>query len=127
MALITETGRRRATDAQPFTVKPVPNIDLATDFAAAMAVVEKTADLHMRAALETRRQPPTETQRESLETARDGFQRVSVALRTLLEATLADLEADMEAAGAPWTPGNAGEVKGANAWLTLTGRTPGRH
>jgi len=51
------------------------------------------------------RQAPTTTQRESLEIARGGFQRVSIALRTLLEETLAELEADMEAAGAPWTPG----------------------
>jgi len=51
------------------------------------------------------RQTPTTTQRESLEIARGGFQRVSIALRTLLEETLAELEADMEAAGAPWTPG----------------------
>ena len=180
MALITEAGVERVGDPQPFTVKPVPNIDAATDFAAAMAFAEETADLqrrargaaaeigrardrlrHMRAALdetpaagddlytrleaiETRlagiavrlqgdpargalnepsapsimgrigqvagghwgtRQPPTQTQRESLEIARGGFQRVSIALRTLLEETLAELEADMEAAGAPWTPG----------------------
>ncbi len=180
MALITESGVERVGDPQPFTVKPVPNIDAATDFTAAMAFAEETADLqrrargaaaeigrardrlrHMRAALDetpaasddlyTRleaiearlagiaarlqgdpargalnepsapsimgrigqvagghwgtRQPPTQTQRESLEIARGGFQRVSIALRTLLEETLAELEADMEAAGAPWTPG----------------------
>ena len=51
------------------------------------------------------RQPPTETQRGSLEIARGGFERVSVALGALLEEALPALEADLEAAGAPWTPG----------------------
>ena len=51
------------------------------------------------------RQGPTETQRASLAIARGGFMRVSAALRTLVDEALAGLEADMEAAGAPWTPG----------------------
>ncbi len=180
MALITETGVERVGDPQSFTVKPVPNIDAATDFTAAMAFAEETADLlrrargaaaeigqvrdrlrHMRAALDqtpaaandlyTRlegieqrlagiavrlqgdpargalnepsspsilgrlgqvagghwgtRQPPTATQRESFEIAQGGFMRVSMALRALVDEALAELEADMEAAGAPWTPG----------------------
>ena len=180
MALITEDGIERTGASQPFAVKPVPNIDTATDFAAATAFQEETADLlrrargaaaeigrtrdrlrHMRAALDetpaaggelyTRleaiearlegiaarlqgdpaprrlnepgapsilgrigqvagghwgtRQAPTETQRASLATARGGFARVAAALRSLLDDELAGLERDMEAAGAPWTPG----------------------
>ncbi len=177
MALITESGVERVGEPQTFTVKPVPNIDAATDFAAVMAFAEETAELqrraraaageigaargqlrHMRAALdetpaagddlytrlemiETRlagiagrlqgdparsrlnepsapsimgrigqvagghwgtRQAPTATQRESLEIARSGLQRVTIALTTLLEETMAGVEADMVAAGAPW-------------------------
>ena len=51
------------------------------------------------------RQAPTETQRVSLAIAREGFGEVVAALRSLLEGELAGLERDMEAAGAPWTPG----------------------
>ena len=180
MALITEDGVERVGEPQSFTVKPVPNIDAATDFTAATAFAGETADLlrrargaaaeigqvrdrlrHMRAALDetpaagdelhTRlegiearmagiavrlqgdparsalnepsspsilgrlgqvagghwgtRQPPTATQRESFEIAQGGFMRVSMALRALVDEALAELEADMEAAGAPWTPG----------------------
>ena len=51
------------------------------------------------------RQGPTATQRASLAIAREGFEAVAVTLRSLLEEDLAGLERDMEAAGAPWTPG----------------------
>ena len=51
------------------------------------------------------RQEPTGTQRASLATAREGFEEVVGALRSLLRDDLAVLERDMEAAGAPWTPG----------------------
>jgi hypothetical protein len=51
------------------------------------------------------RQPPTATQRESFEIAVGGFMRVSTALRALVDEALAELAADMDAAGAPWTPG----------------------
>ena len=180
MALITETGVERLGEPQSFTVKPVPNTAPGTDFAAATAFQQETADLqrrargaaaeigwardrlrHMRAALDETpaasdelyqrldgiearlagiagrlqgdpapgrlnepsapsiagrigqvagghwgtRQAPTETQRASLEIARGGFERVSQALRVLVDEALAGLEADMEAAGAPWTPG----------------------
>ena len=180
MALITETGVERLGEPQSFTVKPVPNAAPGTDFVAAAAFQEETADLqrrargaaaeigwardrlrHMRAALDETpaagdelyqrlegiearlagiagrlqgdptpgrlnepsapsiagrigqvagghwgtRQAPTETQRASLEIARGGFERVSQALRVLVDEALAGLEADMEAAGAPWTPG----------------------
>ena len=51
------------------------------------------------------RQAPTETQRVSLVIAREGFGEVVAELRSLLGDDLAGLERDMEAAGAPWTPG----------------------
>ena len=51
------------------------------------------------------RQAPTETQRASLAVAREGFDEVAAALGSLLRDDLAALERDMEAAGAPWTPG----------------------
>ena len=180
MALITETGLERVGEPRGFTVKPVPNAAPGTDFVAATAFQQETADLqrrargaaaeigwardrlrHMRAALDETpaageelyqrlegiearlagiagrlqgdpapgrlnepsvpsiagrigqvagghwgtRQAPTETQRASLEIARGGFERVSQALRVLVDEALAGLEADMEAAGAPWTPG----------------------
>ncbi|MDE2870067.1 MAG: glycosyl hydrolase, partial [Gemmatimonadota bacterium] len=51
------------------------------------------------------RQEPTGTQRASLAIAWEGFDEVVAALRSLLRDDLAALERDMEAAGAPWTPG----------------------
>ena len=180
MALITEAGVEQVADPRPFTVKPVPNIDLSTDFTAAMAFAAETAELqrlaqgaaaeiarardrlsHMRAALDETpkagpelyqrleeiegrlavlaaelqgdpaprrlnepivpsimgrigqvagghwgtRQEPTATQRASLAIAREGLGEVVAALRSLLDEDLAALERDMEAAGAPWTPG----------------------
>ena len=180
MALITEAGVERVGGPRAFTVKPVPNIDAATDFVAAAAFAEETAELqrrsrgaaaeiarardrlrHMRAALDETpaagdelyqrlegidarlaevaarlqgdptpgrlnqprapsiasrigqvagghwgtRQEPTGTQRASLAIAREGLDEVVAALRSLLEGDLAGLERDMEAAGAPWTPG----------------------
>ena len=51
------------------------------------------------------RQEPTGTQRASLANAREGFDEVVAALRSLLRDDIAVLERDMEAAGAPWTPG----------------------
>ena len=51
------------------------------------------------------RQAPTATQRRNLEIAHDDFVGLRQDLSALLENTLAQLEADLEAAGAPWTPG----------------------
>jgi hypothetical protein len=51
------------------------------------------------------RQTPTVTARRSLELGREGFAVLAEELRTLLEGDLARLEQDLEAAGAPWTPG----------------------
>jgi hypothetical protein len=51
------------------------------------------------------RQAPTETQRRSLEIARSRFASLSASLKRLIETDLAAIEAGMEAAGAPWTPG----------------------
>ena len=51
------------------------------------------------------RQTPTETQRESLRIAAGEFEGLRGELRSLVDEDLAGLEADLEAAGAPWTPG----------------------
>ncbi len=49
MALVTEDSVEPLGEPQAFTVKPVPNIDMSTDFVAAMAFAEETADLQRRA------------------------------------------------------------------------------
>ena len=51
------------------------------------------------------RQTPTATARGSLELGRAGFTALSGELRVLLDNDLVQLEEDLEAAGAPWTPG----------------------
>jgi photosystem II stability/assembly factor-like uncharacterized protein len=51
------------------------------------------------------RQMPTETQRASLEIARDGFSNLEGELTALIEEELSRLESDLVAAGAPWRPG----------------------
>ena len=51
------------------------------------------------------RQTPTATHRRNLQIARDGFGALSQELSAVIEDELARLEADLEAAGAPWTPG----------------------
>ena len=51
------------------------------------------------------RQAPTLTQRTSLRIAADAFAALSTELTALLDGRLGDLEAALEAAGAPWTPG----------------------
>ena len=51
------------------------------------------------------RQTPTATQRRSLETAQLEFGDVRQELSTIIDTDVAQLEADLEAAGAPWTPG----------------------
>ncbi len=48
---------------------------------------------------------PTATHRRSLEVAEREFAETQADLRALVETDLAKLEADMAAAGAPWTPG----------------------
>ncbi len=50
-------------------------------------------------------QGPTATHRESLEVAGKELSEAEADLRTLVDTDLAQLEADMAAAGAPWTPG----------------------
>jgi photosystem II stability/assembly factor-like uncharacterized protein len=49
--------------------------------------------------------PPTKTEREQYELAGAQFATQLAALRTLIETDLARLEATLETAGAPWTPG----------------------
>jgi photosystem II stability/assembly factor-like uncharacterized protein len=48
---------------------------------------------------------PTATHRRSFEIGREEFSRVEVDLRTLIDTDLPALEAKMERAGVPWTPG----------------------
>ena len=48
---------------------------------------------------------PTETHRRSLEIAAAEFGEIEVDLRQLIDVDLSALEAQMEAAGVPWTPG----------------------
>jgi len=57
------------------------------------------------------RQMPTATQRESMELGRAAFEQLSEDLAALVGGDLAQLEADLEAAGAPWTPGRRGAVQ----------------
>lgn len=51
------------------------------------------------------RQMPTATQRRDIEIASSAFETLVRALNALIEGAVARLEADLEAAGAPWTPG----------------------
>jgi len=51
------------------------------------------------------RQTPTATQRRDLEIATAAFETLARDLKALVEGDLARLKADLEAAGAPWTPG----------------------
>ncbi|CAG1005313.1 hypothetical protein PHYC_03218 [Phycisphaerales bacterium] len=50
-------------------------------------------------------QPPTVTQREQYAIACDEFEKTLATLRGLYEKDLKELEARLEAAGTPWTPG----------------------
>jgi photosystem II stability/assembly factor-like uncharacterized protein len=54
---------------------------------------------------------PTQTQHNQYEAAAQDFQTVLVQLRQLIEVDLARLEKQLEAAGAPWTPGRIPEWK----------------
>lgn len=53
----------------------------------------------------TTRQTPTATQRRNLQIGTTDFGSFTRDLRALLDGDLTDLEAALEAAGAPWTPG----------------------
>lgn len=48
---------------------------------------------------------PTATQRRALELAESEFGEVREALTKLIQQQLAEVEAQLEQAGAPWTPG----------------------
>jgi hypothetical protein len=50
---------------------------------------------------------PTATQRKSVEIARDAFAEVAEKLEELVGVDLPDLEAELDAAGVPWTPGRS--------------------
>ena len=49
--------------------------------------------------------PPTRTERDAYRYAGEAFSKVLEDFRTLVETDLSNLEAKLEAAGAPWTPG----------------------
>jgi len=51
------------------------------------------------------RQAPTQTQRRSLDVARSELAQLRTELVDVLETELPALEADLEAAADPWTPG----------------------
>ena len=51
------------------------------------------------------REMPTATQREQVSIAAEQFAPLAAELKSLIERDLAALETDLEAAGAPWTPG----------------------
>ncbi len=51
------------------------------------------------------REAPTATQRRAIELAAADFETLRQELAALIDTELAALEADLEAAGAPWTPG----------------------
>jgi hypothetical protein len=53
----------------------------------------------------TSRSPSTATQQASYDAAADAFEELLAELRVLVEEDLKRLQDDLEAAGAPWTPG----------------------
>ena len=48
---------------------------------------------------------PTATHRRAFEIAREEFGEIEVGLRQMIDVDLPALEAKMEAAGVPWSPG----------------------
>ena len=48
---------------------------------------------------------PTTTHRRDIEIAGDALETLTRDLKALIEGDLARLKTDLEAAGAPWTPG----------------------
>jgi len=52
---------------------------------------------------------PTQTHLQAYAIASDEFAQQLAKLRNLIQVDLAKLEKDMEAAGAPWTPGRLPE------------------
>ena len=73
------------------------------------SVTERVGDIVGAQRMSTAR--PTQTQVNQYATAAQEFEAVLVQLRQLIEADLAKLEKQMEAAGAPWTPGRIPEWK----------------
>jgi photosystem II stability/assembly factor-like uncharacterized protein len=56
--------------------------------------------------------PITATARRGYEIAADGFEKLLEEMRTTIEVDLRKLQTDLEAAGAPWTPG-----RGVPVWI----------
>lgn len=53
---------------------------------------------------------PTDTQRRALEVAREGMRPLVERLRSLIDNDMSRLDAALDAAGAPWTPGRRLDV-----------------
>ena len=49
--------------------------------------------------------PITATAKRGYEIAADGFEKLLAEMRQTIEVDLKKLQSDLEAAGAPWTPG----------------------
>jgi photosystem II stability/assembly factor-like uncharacterized protein len=73
------------------------------------AISERVGDIVGSQRLSTAR--PTQTQINQYALAAQDFEQLLAQLRQLIERDLANLERQMEAAGAPWTPGRIPEWK----------------
>lgn len=73
------------------------------DYPAPPSIAERVNDAVF--SLQFTTQPPTQTQRDAYDYAGTEFKTVLAELRTLVTDALPKLEARLEAAGAPWTPG----------------------
>jgi hypothetical protein len=100
-------GRLRAAERRLFEVRE----SLRGDAVAASLAEPRTPSLFDRVfqvtyGLSGTRRGPTATHRRQLELAESGLTEVGAALETAL-AEIESIEGDLEAAGAPWTPGRA--------------------
>ena len=67
---------------------------------------------HARYSADANAYGPTETQRMSLNIARDVYAEVLGALRTLVDERYDGLKEALDRAGVPWTPGRGGQAAG---------------
>ena len=75
----------------------------------AAAINERVGDIVGAQRTSTAR--PTQTQMNQYAAAAQDFEQTLAQLRQLIEGDLARLEKQMEAAGAPWTPGRIPDWK----------------
>jgi hypothetical protein len=73
------------------------------------SISERVGDIVSSQRMSTSR--PTQTQTNQYAAAAQDFESTLAQLRQLIEGDLARLEKQMEAAGAPWTPGRIPEWK----------------